>query len=95
MEQRVTELEKYLGIEGFEGESALSRLDPIDKKAQKLDDFIKVVEDKHYIMGELFSRCEAMEGFLKRTTTNGSQENDLRKKFIPYLHRRYLEIDEA
>ena len=54
MEKRVAEIEKYLGIEGFEGATALSNLDSLDKKAQKLDDFVKVVEDKHYIMGELF-----------------------------------------
>ena len=45
---------------------------------------MKVLEDKHYIMGELFQRYEAMEGFLKRTT-QGPQENDLRKQFLPYL----------
>ena len=83
MEQRVAELEKYLGIEDYTG-LALAKVDPIEKKSAKLDDFVKVLEDKHYIMGELFQRYEAMEGFLKRTT-QGPQENDLRKQFLPYL----------
>ena len=66
MEQRVAEIEKYLGIEDMNS-SIINKVEPLEKRSQRLDDFVKVVEDKHYIMGELFARYEAMEGFLKRT----------------------------
>ena len=33
MEKRVAEIEKYLGIDGFEGSSAIGRMDTLDKKA--------------------------------------------------------------
>ena len=49
----------------MESGGELSAYDSLDKKAKKLDDFMKVVEDKHYIMGDLYSKYEQMEGFLK------------------------------
>ena len=73
MEKRVAELECYLGIDQIDPDAyGLGKLDQelqletLDKKAQKLDDFIRVIEDKHYILGELFGKYEQMEGFLKK-----------------------------
>ena len=42
----------------MESGGELSAYDSLDKKAKKLDDFMKVVEDKHYIMGDLYSKYE-------------------------------------
>ena len=65
MEKRVAELERYLGIDQIDPDAyGLGKLDQelqletLDKKAQKLDDFIRVIEDKHYILGELFGKYE-------------------------------------
>ncbi len=70
MEQRVAEIEKYLGIEDYEQANTLSKMESLEKKSQRIEknDIVKGLDDKHYIIGELFSRYEAMEGFLKRTT---------------------------
>ena len=81
MEKRVAALEKYLGIEDY--------TEPLDKKALRLDDFVKVVEDKHYIMGDLFTKYELMEGYLKRIPPNNTTtNNDLKTTFLPQLQRR-------
>ena len=66
MERRLTELERYLGIDDIDPEAFnIGRsgnqgvqLETLDRKTQKLDDFIKVIEDRHYIMGELFGKYE-------------------------------------
>lgn len=55
MEQRVAELERYLGIEEQDIQSYQdNQLETLDKKAQKLEDFIKVLEDKHFFLMELY-----------------------------------------
>ena len=41
----------------------------MDKKTQKLDDFIKVIEDKHFFLMELYEKYEQMETFLKKDET--------------------------
>ena len=57
MEKRVAEMEKYLGIEEIEDAGGeITAYETLDKKAKRLDDFIKFVEDKHYIMGELYAK---------------------------------------
>ena len=71
----MAQLEKYLGLEdidpeafGFGKGNASVRLETLDTKTAKLDSFVKVLEDKHYILGDLFSKYEQVEGFLKRDT---------------------------
>ena len=57
MEKRVAEIEKYLGIEEIEESGGeITAYEALDKKAKRLDDFIKFVEDKHYIMGDLYGK---------------------------------------
>lgn len=59
VEQRVTELEKYLGIEDIDIDTfQKTQLETFDKKAHKLDDFIKVIEDKHFFLMELYEKYE-------------------------------------
>ena len=89
MEKRVAALEKYLGIDDV--------TEPLDKKALRLDDFVKVVEDKHYIMGDLFNKYELMEGYLKRnpTSTTTTENNDLKLNFLPQLQRRTQLISDC
>ena len=87
MEQRVGQLEKYLGLEdidpeafGFGKGNASVKLESLDTKTAKLDSFVKVIEDKHYILGDLFSKYEQVEGFLKRDSML-----DLRQQTLPQL----------
>ena len=57
MEKRVAEIEKYLGIEDIEEAGGeITAYEALDKKAKRLDDFIKFVEDKHYIMADLYGK---------------------------------------
>lgn len=59
MESRVAELERYLGIEDQDINSYQeAQLETLDKKTQKLDDFIKVLEDKHFFLMELYEKCK-------------------------------------
>ena len=59
LEKRVADIEKYLGMQEIvELGGELSAYEPLEKKSKKLDDFMKLVEDKHYIMGDLFSKYE-------------------------------------
>ena len=66
LEKRVAELERYLGIEELDLETFREdEMETVERKAQKLDDFIKVIEDKHFFLSELFEKYEKMENFLK------------------------------
>lgn len=67
VEQRVIEIEKYLGIEEIDIDTfQKNQLETFDKKAHRLDDFIKVIEDKHFFLMELYEKYEQMETFMKR-----------------------------
>ncbi|CDW90316.1 sentrin-specific protease 8 [Stylonychia lemnae] len=93
MEARVMELERYLGIEDQDMQTYQeAQLETLDKKTQKMDDFIKVLEDKHFFLNELFEKCkylfilvisyadEQMESFLKKEPSFKTQCMDLQKK---------------
>ncbi len=71
---------------------AVGQLEPLDKKAQRLEDFVKIVEDKHYIMGELFGKYEHMEGFLKRLP---GPEQDLKLQCLPNLQKRAQFVNDC
>ena len=59
MEQRVSEMERYLGIEDLDIQTYQeNQCETLDKKTQKLDDFIKVLEDKHFFLMELYEKCK-------------------------------------
>mmetsp|Transcript_27115 Transcript_27115/g.20285 ORF Transcript_27115/g.20285 Transcript_27115/m.20285 type:complete len:145 (+) Transcript_27115:123-557(+) len=55
-------------------------MDSIEKKASKLDDFIKVTEDRHFFLVELFENCQKMEGFLREDESFKTLAMDLRRK---------------
>ncbi len=97
MEQRVAELEKYLGIDdvdpeafGFGKGNSAVQLESLDTKTQRLDDFVKIIEDKHYILGELFSKYEQAEGFLKKDSGL-----DFRLQALPQLQHKANFITEC
>ena len=81
LESRVGELERYLGIENMdlayfnqnEGED-------LNKKAQVLEDFLRVAEDKYFCINELFGRFEKMDTFLKHERPFVEQCMDLKQK---------------
>lgn len=65
LEKRVFELEKYLGVDHLDMEIFQSEeMESMDKKTQKLDDFIKVIEDKHFFLMELFEKCKIFFDFV-------------------------------
>lgn len=59
MEKRVAEMEKYLGIEELDLESFQeNQLETIDKKIVKVEDFIKVIDDKYEYISDLQEKCK-------------------------------------
>ena len=93
MEKRVAEIEKYLGINEIEEAGGeISAYEPLEKKTKRLDEFFKIIEDKHYIMSDLYAKYEQMEGFLKgigskQTEQQLSPEMELRLGQLP-LHQK-------
>lgn len=91
MEKRVADIERYLGIDDLDPESfrGPGALETLDQKAKRLDDFVKVIEDKHYIMGELFGKYDHLEGLLRKD--GGS----LRSQHLPALHLKTAFISDC
>ena len=66
LESRVAELEQYLGIENMDMQFfEENQGEDLNKKAQVLEDFLRVAEDKYFCINELFSKFEKMDTFLK------------------------------
>lgn len=66
LEQRVAELEKYLGIQDMDMDYFVKNQgEDLNKKAQVLEDFKRVAEDKYFCINELFAKFEKMDTFLK------------------------------
>ena len=64
MEQRIYELEKYLGIDDIDPQTLQERdFEQIDTKAEKLDRFIKLTEDKQDFIVELQEKCNTLHRF--------------------------------
>ena len=81
LEQRVAELEKYLGIEDMDMDYFVKNQgEDLNKKAQVLEDFKRVAEDKYFCINELFAKFEKMDTFLKHERPFEEQCMDLKQK---------------
>lgn len=81
LESRVEELERYVGCEGFDMDYFLKGdIEKLDSKCNRLDDFIKVIEDKNFMLNDLFTKYEQLENFLKDGNKFQAQCIDLAKK---------------
>ena len=81
LESRVAELEKYLGIEDMDMDYFVKNGgEDLNKKAQVLEDFKRVAEDKYFCINELFAKFEKMDTFLKHERRFEDQCMDLKQK---------------
>ena len=59
VENRISELERYIGIENQELEFFTSHdIEKLDVKCHRVDDFVKVIEDKNFVMNDLFAKYD-------------------------------------
>ena len=67
MEERIEELERYLGIEHQNDLQYFIKndIEKLDQKCIRLDDFVKVIEDKNFMLNDLYTKYEQLENFLK------------------------------
>jgi len=67
MEGRIKELERYLGIENQNDLQYFIKndIEKLDQKCIRLDDFVKVIEDKNFMLNDLYTKYEQLENFLK------------------------------
>ena len=67
LESRISELENYIGIQpGHELDFFVKNdIEKLDNKCNRLDDFVKVIEDKNFLLNELFSKYDQLEHFMK------------------------------
>ena len=67
MEGRIEELERYLGIEHQNDLQYFIKndIEKLDQKCIRLDDFVKVIEDKNFMLNDLYTKYEQLENFLK------------------------------
>ena len=82
MEERITALENYIGIdEGHDTDFFVKNdIEKLDAKCNRLDDFVKVIEDKNFLLNELFEKYDKLESFMKNGNPFTSQCLDLSKK---------------
>ena len=89
LEQRVEELERYVGCEGFDMEYFIKQdIEKLDSKCNRLDDFTKVIEDKNFLLNDLFVKYDQLENFLK----NG---NKFQAQCINLSQRSMYVVDSA
>ena len=60
MEGRIEELERYLGIEHQNDLQYFIKndIEKLDQKCIRLDDFVKVIEDKNFMLNDLYTKYE-------------------------------------
>ena len=82
MEERIAALENYIGIdEGHDTDFFVKNdIEKLDAKCNRLDDFVKVIEDKNFLLNELFEKYDKLESFMKNGNPFTSQCLDLSKK---------------
>lgn len=82
IESRISELENYVGIDPNTQLDYLitNDIEKIDIKSNQLDDFIVVIEDKNFMMNDLFSKYDQLENFLKNGNRFASQCLSLNQK---------------
>ena len=81
LEQRVEELERYLGIENMDiAYFNQHQGEDLNKKAQMLDKFMRDADDKFYCINELWAQFEKMDHFLKHERPFVESCMDLKQK---------------
>ena len=55
-------------------------IEKLDTKCMRLDDFIKVIEDKNFMLNDLYTKYDQLENFLKNGNKLASQCIDLTKQ---------------
>ena len=82
IEERVQEMERYLGIEGVNDIQFFLKNDveKLDQKCIRLDDFIKVIEDKNFMLNDLYQKFDQLENFLKKGNKFTGQCMDLQTR---------------
>lgn len=75
-------MERYLGIEGVNDISFFMKNDveKLDQKCIRLDDFIKVIEDKNFMLNDLYQKFDQLENFLKNGNKFTAQCMDLQTR---------------
>ena len=70
LEQRIEDIERYLGIEDMDLAYFLAEDgEDLYKKSQVLEDFMRTAEDKCFCMKDLYQKYEKLEAFLKHSAT--------------------------
>ena len=81
LESRVSEIERYLGIENMDMQYFVKHQgEDLNKKAQVLEDFMRGAEDKYFCINDLFAKFEKMDTFLKHERPFVEQCLDLKQK---------------
>jgi hypothetical protein len=68
LEERVAEMERYMGIDSQVHDMNYfikNDIEKIDQKCIRLDDFVKVIEDKNFMLNDLYVKYDQIENFLK------------------------------
>ena len=55
-------------------------IEKLDQKCIRLDDFVKVIEDKNFMLNDLYIKYDQIENFLKNGNKFSNQCVDLNKK---------------
>lgn len=83
LEERVQEMERYLGIDSSVHDInyfVKNDIEKLDQKCIRLDDFVKVIEDKNFMLNDLYVKYDQIENFLKNGNRFSTQCVDLNKK---------------
>ena len=75
-------MERYLGIEGINDIQYFVKndIEKLDQKCIRLDDFIKVIEDKNFMLNDLYTKFDQLENFLKNGNRFTTQCMDLQTR---------------
>jgi hypothetical protein len=68
LEQRVIQMEAYLGVDSSAHDLSYfvkNDIEKLDQKCIRLDDFVKVIEDKNFMLNDLYMKYDQIENFLK------------------------------
>ena len=67
IEDRISEMEEYIGIQQNNELDYFVKndIEKLDVKCNRLDDFIKVIEDKNFLLNDLFVKYDQLENFMK------------------------------
>mmetsp|Transcript_4722 Transcript_4722/g.8067 ORF Transcript_4722/g.8067 Transcript_4722/m.8067 type:complete len:82 (+) Transcript_4722:382-627(+) len=69
LEEKIEEIEDYVGVANLNGDLDFltkNEIEKLDAKCMRLDDFMKVIDDKNFLMNDLHPKFEQLENFLKQ-----------------------------